>query len=219
MAKVLKPCSGNIYTCLTTTSHKAARIRGMSKPPSATARLAQRCVLSALSLRLWCCRGCSLVVFPSCREYSAQSIHQTAAMSFFDTTYSGTKEDEERAAKWLVSLKKRCHTLLDRGDKEQTAPIKIAVLDTGIDTKHVEIEKDIGDIYWDVCDFRNGQTTQTMPNGEDKDGHGTHVAALLARVAPYATIYIAKVAGSTSDLNVADVARVREVVAPLRQRL
>ena len=70
-----------------------------------------------------------------------------------------------------------------------TQPIKIAVLDTGVDLTHSFIKgaKKQNRIKLTKC-FVEGVTTQ------DSHGHGTHVAALLLKVAPDAQLYIAKVA-------------------------
>lgn len=78
--------------------------------------------------------------------------------------------------------------------------IKIAILDTGIDMSNDWIKQRKGRI-------------QCWPAGsdcDDKDGHGTHVAHLLLRLAPHAHLRICKVS-RTRLLKDADVKQIAEV--------
>lgn len=78
-------------------------------------------------------------------------------------------------------------------EKRQQRPVKIAVLDTGIDLNNPAISLDRGKIK----DKRN-----FVPNEDwtDHVGHGTQVTSLLLRMAYNAHIYVARVAqGSKLD--------------------
>lgn len=84
-------------------------------------------------------------------------------------------------------------------------PIKVAVLDTGIDFEH-------GFIKGAMKKPRRIKATRDFVdkgnNIQDFHGHGTHVAALLLKVAPDAQLYIAKVANGgkiPASHNIADV--------------
>ena len=83
-------------------------------------------------------------------------------------------------------------------------PVKIAVLDTGVDSKHNFIRGAVNtNRIKDRQSFVKGDKST-----EDSFGHGTHVAALLLEVAPDAQIYVAKVANTgdiPTDHNIADV--------------
>lgn len=71
--------------------------------------------------------------------------------------------------------------------------MKIAVLDTGVDLKHTVIMTAIQMKQIQKCMqsfVKNDKSVQ------DECGHGTHIASLLADIAPQAQIYIAKVAKS-----------------------
>ncbi|KAK8131669.1 hypothetical protein PG984_008107 [Apiospora sp. TS-2023a] len=76
-------------------------------------------------------------------------------------------------------------------------PVKIAVLDTGVDLNHPDIlacaEKIKAKRNW----LRDGANT-TVP---DLDGHGTFVTSLLLDFAPDADIYIAKIADRGEPAN------------------
>ncbi|KAJ5747489.1 Cadherin [Penicillium nucicola] len=69
------------------------------------------------------------------------------------------------------------------------SPVKIAILDTGIDEKHPDIDACVDQIK-DRYDW-----TDESSNGKanDRTGHGTFIAALLLKYAPDAEIYIAKI--------------------------
>jgi subtilisin family serine protease len=83
-------------------------------------------------------------------------------------------------------------------------PVKIAVLDTGVDSKHNFIKGAVNtNRIKDRQSFVKGDSST-----EDGFGHGTHVAALLLDVAPHAQIYVAKIANTgdiPSDHNIANV--------------
>lgn len=76
---------------------------------------------------------------------------------------------------------------------------KVAILDTGVDFNHPELRHAFGAGTSFVQDLNGGFIN---PNGEDDNGHGTHVAGIIAAVsnqtgavgvAPQATLYAAKV--------------------------
>ena len=68
------------------------------------------------------------------------------------------------------------------------ASIKVCVLDSGIDALHKELTGKIAE----VRSFVDGELGCT-----DEDGHGTHCAGLVPKVAPNATLYIGKVTSAT----------------------
>lgn len=111
------------------------------------------------------------------------------------------------ADKWMSDLNSKVHTNKRQRfvrDKDSPPPVKIAVLDTGIDLEHSYIKG---------CKYANRikKLKSFVPGDEKIDdgcGHGTHVAALLLKVAPECQIYVAKVAsGSTipTDHKIAEV--------------
>lgn len=68
--------------------------------------------------------------------------------------------------------------------------VKIAVLDTGVDSTHNSIKAaKKGKRITILQSYVDGDSSS-----EDSCGHGTHVATLLLKVAPEAHLYIAKVA-------------------------
>jgi hypothetical protein len=89
---------------------------------------------------------------------------------------------------------------LPKRAKKKDRRIKIAVLDTGIDLTNTWISAKRGRI----------QCWPTDKLCEDTDGHGTHAAYLLLRLAPHAQLRIAKVSKSQLLLD-ADVTQIAEV--------
>jgi subtilisin family serine protease len=80
---------------------------------------------------------------------------------------------------------KRVHNFLEAGRRDTSRKIKVAVLDTGIAYEHPDIAEQRARIVKD--------RDWTSSGIDDEVGHGTHIAALLLKVAPAAHIYIAKV--------------------------
>ena len=94
--------------------------------------------------------------------------------------------------------------LLEPYRKDRMSRVKIAILDTGIDRTHPQIEAQWNKRIKDAKSWLDEE-------GGDRDscGHGTHGASLLMKVAPEAHIYVARVIKdgecSLNPDNVADV--------------
>lgn len=98
------------------------------------------------------------------------------------------------------------------GENPSTAPVRIAVLDTGLDRSHTDFEAQEERIKGTKSFISDcGKTDDVF----DCCGHGTHVAGLLLDFAPDAELYIAKI----SDLEPAkpaDIAKVSLLVKAKR---
>lgn len=81
--------------------------------------------------------------------------------------------------------------------------IKVAILDTGIDHDHISVEAlKVGNKCFDENDdcyrsfvgtHASEEDRHTTLATQDSHGHGTFIAVLLARLAPSAQLYIAKI--------------------------
>ncbi len=111
-----------------------------------------------------------------------------------------------RADTWIADLKSAVdkHTKKPHGYLRGIPAVKIAVLDTGIDSDHPSIKGalKIKRIQMARSFVKNDKSP------EDRFGHGTHVTQLLLDVAPDAQLYVAKVAEKETipqDHNIAEV--------------
>lgn len=96
------------------------------------------------------------------------------------------------------------------------ADVQVAVVDTGIDYKHRDLS---GAVKWCVVSLRNGRTFYkgtNLNNCGDPNGHGTHVAGIIAArlnnagvvgVAPKVQLYAIRVLDASGSGYVSDVAR------------
>lgn len=91
--------------------------------------------------------------------------------------------------------------------------VRVAILDTGIDSSHPFMSVGIGNRrrlkYCKYKDFTKANTSE----GEtpvDTNGHGTHIAGIILQMSPYVDLYIARVfesqvLGAKEAMNVATV--------------
>lgn len=89
-------------------------------------------------------------------------------------------------------------------------PVKIAILDTGVDLSDLSIGEYLRQKR--IVDYKG--FAGDAADVQDNNGHGTHVAKILIKNAPAADFYIAKVSNNTKVpvkqlAQVAEVGRVR----------
>lgn len=92
------------------------------------------------------------------------------------------------------------------------APVKIAILDSGIDLPQSDLEA-YDDRIIDVRTWLDGKVGKRDRSCGDDVGHGTHTAALVLDAAPDSHVYIAKIADRRPTCP-RDIAKV--VLNPLR---
>lgn len=85
--------------------------------------------------------------------------------------------------------------------------VKIAILDTGIDVRNVAFAQAVSKgLIKKVEDFAD-----PTGDGLDLNGHGTHCAGLLVRIAPEAEIYVARVTKGAKNPDPDLIAKVRSL--------
>ncbi|KAJ5811811.1 subtilase family domain-containing protein [Penicillium riverlandense] len=127
--------------------------------------------------------------------------HGPFPFKFFDTDDRPDETQTKRAKEWFQRYDQALHA------QQEALPIKgkgitVAVLDTGINLQNSWISARIGRTKcWPSRDSCN-----------DTDGHGTHVAYLLMRLAPSANIRIAKISDSQLINNDAIIQRIAKAI-------
>lgn len=102
------------------------------------------------------------------------------------------------ADKWFEYLEKRVLGILDASPPSHE-PVKIAILDTGVDMTHPLYRlEEIRDRI-KRQDFTEPASGDIPRSEDDIDGHGTHISHVLLRVAPYAELYVGKVLQSSKE--------------------
>lgn len=123
--------------------------------------------------------------------------------SIFDSTLHGIDDDKKciifndipltlrasQADEWFKFLTDHVHPEVERDRKDDQKSVRVAIFDTGVDAAHPDIAlalttKQIAEV--------KGFPGSLDPL-QDRHGHGTHGASVLAKTAPKATLYIARV--------------------------
>jgi hypothetical protein len=119
--------------------------------------------------------------------------------------YEITNDRLRRSAeKWFGPERlERVHSVLI---ETPTRPIKVAILDTGVDGTHSQIRGSIesGTI------FSGKGFPDTLEPFKDIDGHGTHAASVFLKTAPNALLCVARICAKRDESgleyqNIADV--------------
>jgi subtilisin family serine protease len=91
-------------------------------------------------------------------------------------------------------LMERVMDRIDYSNRVEASRVKIAVLDTGLDWN----DSYIRGAKHRIVDWKNWaddrQDKDSQRQVHDGAGHGTHVAALLLKIAPEAKLYVSRVA-------------------------
>jgi hypothetical protein len=112
---------------------------------------------------------------------------------------------------------KLVHKCVEENRKNNNPRIKIAILDTGIDSMQTEMANNIVIAYPESStrDERNDIKARnskrsikewkgfpsTLNPLRDQMGHGTHCASVILRTAPYSTLYIARIFNDEKEIS------------------
>jgi len=99
---------------------------------------------------------------------------------------------------WFENLESVVHSKINQNRKDKR--VRIAILDTGVDSTHPDIQVAIS--RKQICRFfpETSDAESPLDPRHDENGHGTHGTSVLIRVAPNATIYVARVADAKQSL-------------------
>lgn len=102
----------------------------------------------------------------------------------------------QSASEWFRDLENKVHVhfpVLTYPLPKGKTPIKVAVIDTGI-----QLPNPYDLAYEGQVKFKSWIDGE--PDTADAEGHGTHVAGLVLKVAPNATVYVERVVKNSEDL-------------------
>ncbi|PMD24617.1 subtilisin-like protein [Hyaloscypha hepaticicola] len=111
--------------------------------------------------------------------------------------YSDVSDKAKWADEWMKMFSKNIKDMFEKEREGSMGRVKIAILDTGVDHKHLLIDgAKSGEVprLIECCSFvgdSDGATDNSRT--QDTDGHGTHIAGLIMELAPCAEMYIAKI--------------------------
>ncbi|KAK0123908.1 hypothetical protein ONS95_008900 [Cadophora gregata] len=133
------------------------------------------------------------------QEASAASI---GSFDGLPESISETSDEAKYADNWMALLKTKFHNHFQKKSDIVHDSVKIAVLDTGLDTTIPTLKGAINQKRIKVVkSFVAGD-----PDTADEFGHGTHVASLLLKVAPRAQVFVLKIAKTDEILSTKSVA-------------
>lgn len=100
------------------------------------------------------------------------------------------------ADQWFRDLERIVHPLIAKNRKDRQKPVRVALLDTGVDSKHPDFHKAIK--------LNRIKAFQGFPKSldplADRNGHGTHGASVFLRTAPHAALYVARIADDKGQI-------------------
>jgi hypothetical protein len=131
--------------------------------------------------------------------------------SLFDDMMTDIEESNGRPGfaitdSWFQRLERLYHGEMKLNDNVQN-PVKIAILDSGIDLKHSGIRLCRPRIK-DVRSWVDGKDGGVDKTSGDSLGHGTHVAGLIFALAPLAEVYVAKITNGSALEDAKQIAKV-----------
>jgi Subtilase family len=100
------------------------------------------------------------------------------------------------ADEWFDDLERLVHPIIDRNRKDRQKPVRVAILDTGVDARHPELKKAMQ--AHRIGGYRG--FPDSLDPLADRNGHGTHGASVFMRTAPRASIYLGRVADDDGNI-------------------
>jgi Subtilase family len=113
------------------------------------------------------------------------------------------RTDSAKADGWFKDLRDHVHERILKGRRpDSLVRVKVAVIDTGVNFQHPEIEDALATEVIDEKHCR-GFPTDLDPKA-DKNGHGTFVVDVLLQTAPDISVYIARAFDDKGELDPTD---------------
>ncbi|KAI9660900.1 MAG: hypothetical protein M1821_009227 [Bathelium mastoideum] len=121
-------------------------------------------------------------------------------------------KDADYADQWFRKIKKRVHPLVSFDPKQE--PIKVAIFDTGIQLPESDQEAFEDQIRGCKSWLKGGSSEEFEKGDRDLDGHGTHCASLILKMAQNVSLYVARVFRKrTESSNPTETQETQEAIA------
>lgn len=118
--------------------------------------------------------------------------------------------------RWFHEFQERVHKLVclhPGASSKDTTPIKIAILDTGIQLPSGAYDSYEGQITFRSWLSYDKRGKKDLDRGDrDLDGHGTHCASLILKVAQNVHLYVARIYQSREERNIDETTTHKAVV-------
>ena len=115
------------------------------------------------------------------------------------------------ADNWFQILQSAVHSVVGENRKDNQKRVRIAILDTGVDITHPQIQAAqfrINGYFSNSTDIPPKSVSNSIELVQDYHGHGTHGVSVLLRTAPDAAIFVAKVTDNDGNLNYDQIVKV-----------
>jgi subtilisin family serine protease len=116
------------------------------------------------------------------------------------------------ADRWFQDLQK-VQQAVEKTRSGDLAPVKVAILDTGVNFHHCQIKTAIEMGVIDAKRCKGFPECSRYDPKADNNGHGTQVASVLLQTSPYIALYVARVVDDAgemaSDHDYQEIANVR----------
>ncbi|KAF6823129.1 pfs domain-containing protein [Colletotrichum plurivorum] len=107
------------------------------------------------------------------------------------TISSGTRQTQGSVSNWVVTRRRVYREFIPKDlSSSRSGPVRVAILDTGIDKNHRDVEAREDNIKGKY----NWLDQNRVRSVVDRKGHGTFAACLLLDYAPDVELYVAKIA-------------------------
>lgn len=116
--------------------------------------------------------------------------------------HQATSEEQYYSDTWIQRLEEKAHKLVELKKDSHANPVRIAILDSGLDGTHIFFHdrrkriKAFKDWIRDDVDVTSAAgLSKALLSSKcvDKTGHGTHLTSLLLTTAPFADVYAGRV--------------------------
>src|SRR5271169_158598 len=102
-----------------------------------------------------------------------------------------------QADEWFEFLNAIVHPEVNRNRKDNQKPVRVAILDSGVDATHPDIALALETKQ--IAAYKG--FPESLDPLQDQHGHGTHGASVLMKTAPNVTLYVARMVDDEGEIS------------------